>query len=61
MGPTWTMPTERMKANGEHRVPLPKRALGAAVVERAQEPALLALNEEPDDDFPAAPGAANCA
>ena len=34
-------------------------ALGAALVERAQDPASDALDEEPDDDFPAAPGVAH--
>ena len=33
--------------------------LGAALVERAQEPAPVPLNEEPDDSFPAAPGIAH--
>ena len=34
-------------------------ALGAALVERAQDPAPLALDKEPDDSFPAAPQVAH--
>ena len=31
-------------------------ALGAALIERAQDPAPVALDEEPDDGFPPRPG-----
>ena len=34
-------------------------ALGAALVERAQDPAPVAFDEEPDDGFPDAPGIAH--
>ncbi|MYA25544.1 MAG: tyrosine-type recombinase/integrase [Acidimicrobiales bacterium] len=34
-GATWTIPADRMKANGEHRVPLSRQALG--VLEEAAE------------------------